>query len=391
MKTEWKKALLIVGAFLAAYYIPFGHSRVQGAILEAFGMLQEYAREHVLFCLIPAFFIAGGISVFVSQASVIKYFGAQARKILSYGVASVSGAILAVCSCTVLPLFAGIYKRGAGIGPATTFLYSGPAVNILAIVLTARVLGWQIGLARALGAIIFSIVIGLLMAFIFRKEEIGETNAVVPEAEAGERPLWKTGLYFLSMALILIFAAWGKPRESVGFWDAVYSIHWYLAGGFFVLLVLMLIFWFRKDELKEWTSSTWTFSKMILPLLFGGVLVAGLLMGRPGANAGLIPPRYISGLVGGNSIFSNFFAAVVGALMYFATLTEVPILQGLIGGGMGQGPALALLLAGPALSLPNMIVIRRIMGTKKTLVFTSLVVFMATGTGMIFGAITKGA
>ena len=391
MKTEWKKALLIVGAFLAAYYIPFGHSRVQGAILEAFGMLQEYAREHVLFCLMPAFFIAGGISVFVSQASVIKYFGAQARKILSYGVASVSGAILAVCSCTVLPLFAGIYKRGAGIGPATTFLYSGPAVNILAIILTARVLGWQIGLARALGAIIFSIVIGLLMAFIFRKEEIGETNAVVPEAEAGERPLWKTGLYFLSMALILIFAAWGKPRESVGFWDAVYSIHWYLAGGFFVLLVLMLIFWFRKDELKEWTSSTWTFSKMILPLLFGGVLVAGLLMGRPGANAGLIPPRYISGLVGGNSIFSNFFAAVVGALMYFATLTEVPILQGLIGGGMGQGPALALLLAGPALSLPNMIVIRRIMGTKKTLVFTSLVVFMATGTGMIFGAITKGA
>ena len=391
MKTEWKRALLVVGTFLAAYYIPFGHSRVQGAILEAFGMLQEYAREHVLFCLMPAFFIAGGISVFVSQASVIKYFGAQARKILSYGVASVSGAILAVCSCTVLPLFAGIYKRGAGIGPATTFLYSGPAVNILAIILTARVLGWQIGLARALGAIFFSIVIGLLMAFIFQKEEIGETSAVMPEAEAGERPLWKTGLYFLSMALILIFAAWGKPKESVGFWDAVYSIHWYLAGGFFALLVLMLIFWFRKDELKEWMSSTWKFSTMILPLLFGGVLVAGLLMGRPGANAGLIPSRYISSLVGGNSIFANFFAAVVGALMYFATLTEVPILQGLIGGGMGQGPALALLLAGPALSLPNMIVIRRIMGTKKTLVFISLVVVMATGTGMIFGAITKGA
>ena len=391
MKTEWKKALLIVGAFLAAYYTPFGHSRVQGAILEAFEMLQEYAREHVLFCLVPAFFIAGGISVFVSQASVIKYFGAQARKILSYGVASVSGAILAVCSCTVLPLFAGIYKRGAGIGPATTFLYSGPAVNILAIILTARVLGWQIGLARALGAIIFSIVIGLLMAFIFRKEEIGETSAVMPEAEAGERPLWKTGLYFLSMALILIFAAWGKPRESVGFWDAVYSIHWYLAGGFFVFLILMLIFWFRKDELKEWMSSTWKFSTMILPLLFGGVLVAGLLMGRPGANAGLIPSRYISSLVGGNSIFANFFAAVVGALMYFATLTEVPILQGLIGSGMGQGPALALLLAGPALSLPNMIVIRRIMGTKKTSAFIGLVVVMATATGMIFGAITKGA
>ncbi len=390
MKAEWKKFLLIAGVFLAAYYVPFGHTRVQGAVLEAFAMLQEYAREHVLFCLIPAFFIAGGISVFVSQASVMKYFGAQANKILSYGVASVSGAILAVCSCTVLPLFAGIYKRGAGIGPATTFLYSGPAVNVLAIILTARVLGWQIGLARALGAIIFSIIIGLLMALFFRREEMKKASAVMPEAEADERPLWKTGLYFLAMVLILIFAAWGKPEESVGFWDAVYSIHWYLAGSFLVLLALMLVFWSERDELKEWTSSTWTFSKMILPLLFGGVLVAGLLMGRPGTNAGLIPARYISSLVGGNSLFANFFSSIVGALMYFATLTEVPILQGLMGSGMGQGPALALLLAGPALSLPNMIVIRSVMGTKKTLVFIGLVVVMATFTGMLFGAVMGG-
>lgn len=391
MKTEWKKALLIVGAFVAAYFIPFGDVRVQGAILEAFEMLQEYAREHVLFCLVPAFFIAGGVSVFVSKASVMKYFGAQARKILSYSVASVSGAILAVCSCTVLPLFAGIYRRGAGIGPATTFLYSGPAVNVLAIILTARILGWKIGLARALGAVIFSIVIGLLMALIFRREEMEKAGAVMPDMEAGERPLWKTGLYFLAMVLILIFAAWGKPEESVGFWNAVYSMHWYLAGGFLIVLALMLVFWFRKDELKEWVSSTWTFAGMILPLLFGGVLVAGLLMGRPGTNAGLIPPGYISSAVGGNSIFANFFAAIAGALMYFATLTEVPILQGLIGNGMGQGPALALLLAGPALSLPNMIVIRSVMGTRKTLVFIGLVVIMATFTGMLFGAITGGA
>jgi uncharacterized membrane protein YraQ (UPF0718 family) len=390
MKSEWKKLVLIAAVFLAAYYIPFGHPRVQGAILEAFHMLQDYAQKHVLFCLVPAFFIAGGISVFVSQASVMKYFGAQANKVLSYSVASVSGAILAVCSCTVLPLFAGIYKRGAGIGPATAFLYSGPAINVLAIILTARVLGWQLGLARALGAIIFAVVIGLLMAIIFRKEESEKGNAVLPEAEDGERPLWKTGLYFLSMVLLLIFAAWGKPRESVGFWDAVYSIHWYLAGGFLILLVLMLIFWFRKDELKEWTSSTWTFARMILPLLFGGVLVAGALMGSPGSDSGLIPSRYISSIVGGNSIFANAFAAVVGAFMYFATLTEVPILQGLMGSGMGNGPALALLLAGPALSLPNMIVIRSIMGTKKTLVFIALVVIMATASGMIFGAITGG-
>ncbi|HGJ64778.1 TPA: permease [bacterium] len=390
MKTEWKKLLLFVAVFLIAYYMPLKNPRLQGAILEAFYMLQDYAQKHVLFCLVPAFFIAGGISVFVSQASVMRYFGAQANKILSYGVASVSGTVLAVCSCTVLPLFAGIYKRGAGIGPATAFLYSGPAINVLAIILTARILGWELGLARALGAIVFAIVIGLLMALFFRKEEAEKAKIVMPEIEAEERPLWKTGLYFLSMIFILIFAAWGKPKESVGFWDAVYSIHWYLAGAFLVVLILMLISWFKKYEVTEWVSSTWTFAKMILPLLFGGVLVAGLLMGAPDGDTGLIPSRYIAYIVGGNSIFANFFASLVGALMYFATLTEVPILQGLIGSGMGQGPALALLLAGPALSLPNMIVIRSIMGTKKTLVFIGLVVILSTITGMIFGSIMGG-
>ncbi|MGQ9610468.1 MAG: permease [bacterium] len=390
MKSEWKKFLLIVGIFLASYYIPLQNPRVRGAILEAFYMLQDYAQKHVLFCLVPAFFIAGGVSVFVSQASVMKYFGAQANKILSYGVASISGTILAVCSCTVLPLFAGIYKRGAGIGPATAFLYSGPAINVLAIILTARVLGWQLGLARALGAIIFSIVIGLLMALFFRKEEAEKANAIIPDVGAEARTLWKTGLYFLSMVFILIFAAWGKPKEPVGFWDAVYNIHWHLTGAFLIALVLILTFWFKKDEVKEWVSATWTFSKMILPLLFGGVLVAGFLMGAPNKDTGLIPSRFISAIVGGNSIFANFFASIVGALMYFATLTEVPILQGLIGSGMGQGPALALLLAGPALSLPNMIVIRSIMGTKKMLVFVSLVVILSTITGLLFGSYMGG-
>jgi len=390
MRNEWKKILLFVAVFLVAYYIPLRNSRIQGAILEAFYMLQDYAQKHVLFCLVPAFFIAGGISVFVSQASVIKYFGAQANKVLSYGVASVSGTVLAVCSCTVLPLFAGIYKRGVGIGPATAFLYSGPAINVLAIILTARILGWELGLARALGAIIFAIVIGLLMALFFGKEEAEKAKAIMPEIEAEARPLWKTGLYFLSMVLILIFAAWGKPKESVGFWDAVYSVHWYLAGAFLIALILMLVSWFKRYEVKEWVSLTWIFAKMILPLLFGGVLVAGFLMGAPDGDTGLIPSRYIAYVVGGNSIFANFFASIVGALMYFATLTEVPILQGLLGSGMGKGPALALLLAGPALSLPNMIVIRSIIGTKKALVFIALVVILSTVTGMIFGSIMGG-
>ena len=385
---ERYKLLLIVSAFLAAYFLPFQSVRVRGAGLEAFLMLQEYARAHVLTCLVPAFFIAGAISVFVSQASVMKYLGPKANKVLAYSVASVSGTILAVCSCTVLPLFAGIYTRGAGLGPASAFLYSGPAINVLAIILTARVLGMEIGVARAVGAVAFSVIIGLLMAFFFRGEE-RERAANGELAMAGvdppSRPLWKTTLYLLSMVLILIFATWGKPKTPVGFYEAVYSVHWYLVGACLIGLGLMLRSWFSKEELKEWVGATWIFSKQILPLLLGGVLVAGFLLGRPGNDAGLIPSRFVEGLVGGNSLWANFFASFSGALMYFATLTEVPILQGLMGSGMGKGPALALLLAGPALSLPSMIVIRSIVGTKKMLVYVGLVVVMSTITGLLFG------
>jgi uncharacterized membrane protein YraQ (UPF0718 family) len=387
MRDRTKLTILIV-TFLAAYYIPFSKVNVQKALLEAFFMLQEYAREHVLFCLVPAFFIAGAIAVFVNQAAVMKYFGAQAKKILAYSVASVSGTILAVCSCTVLPLFAGIYKRGAGIGPATAFLYSGPAINVLAIILTARVLGPELGIARAIGAILFSVVIGLLMAFIYRKEEKERNEKAVDftiGAEENIRPLWKNSLYFLTLILILIFAAWGKPAEPVGLWNAIFQIKWYLTIVLLILLVYQLWQWFKKDELSQWVNQTWFFAWQILPLLLGGVLVAGFLMGRPNTNAGIIPVEWIQTAVGGNSLWANLLASVSGALMYFATLTEVPILQGLLGAGMGKGPALALLLAGPALSLPNMLVIRGVIGTKKTLVYVMLVVIMATITGMFYG------
>ena len=386
---ERTKFILIALVFVAAYYIPFGRLSVQNSIMEAFFMLQEYAREHVLACLVPAFFIAGAIACFVSQAAVLKYFGAGARKILSYSVASVSGSILAVCSCTVLPLFAGIYTRGAGIGPATAFLYSGPAINVLAIILTARVLGWQLGVARAIGAVVFAVAAGLLMAFIYRKEDRARATGemVLPEQAAKTRPLWKEAVYMVVMILILIFAAWVKPKDPVGFWVAVHRIHWPIAIGLIVLLGVILKAWFSKDELIMWTDSTWGFAKQILPLLFAGVLVAGLLLGRPGHEA-LIPERHIESLLGGNSVGANLFASVSGALMYFATLTEVPILQGLIGSGMGQGPALALLLAGPALSLPNMLVIRSVIGTEKTLVFVAIVVVLSTIAGLIFGSIS---
>ena len=427
-KNEWKVLLLMTGVFLFSFFLPVNSIRFQNAIMESLHMLKEYAQLHVILCLLPALFIAGAISVFISQAAVIKYLGARAKKVTAYAVASVSGAILAVCSCTILPLFSGIYKRGAGLGPATAFLYSGPAINVLAIILTARVLGIELGVARAVGAIVFSVIIGLIIAFIFRKEEqkkVQQQQLVMPEPEVS-RPIWQEIIHFGIMVLILIFANWGKPSIDSGLWAAIYNAKWIITAilGITFGVVLNRIFGMKlwkilisafavilahiifkgnpmitfvtgiiglsyftstsEGEMGDWFSSTWGFAKQILPLLFLGVLIAGSFLGRPG-HEGLIPSRWIVTLVGGNSIWANFFASISGAFMYFATLTEVPILQGLIGSGMGKGPALALLLAGPALSLPNMLVIRSVMGTKKTLVFVSTVVIMATLSGIIFG------
>jgi len=440
LKTEWKKLLLIAAVFLVCYFLPVGSVRFDNAIGESLHLVKWYAREHVLLCLIPAFFIAGAISVFISQASVMKYLGAGANKVLAYGVASVSGSILAVCSCTVLPLFAGIYKMGAGLGPATAFLYSGPAVNVLAIIMTARILGLELGIARAIGAITFSIVIGLSMHIIYRRQEVEKINArmAIPEPQV-ERPLWKNALYFASMVGILVFANWARSgdiraiflccpggltsykvegtlvaqndesvivRDTSGktheipaklleglenveknhLYEFIYRVRWViviiLLGGF----ALMALYWFSRDELGRWIGASWDFAVQILPLLLAGVLVAGFLLGRPGpGHEGVIPTKWVNTAVGGNSVWANLFAAVAGAFMYFATLTEVPILQGLIGAGMGKGPALALLLAGPALSLPNMLVIRSVIGTQKTIVFVFLVIVMATVSGIIFG------
>ena len=386
MKERWK-LLLIILVFAGCYYIPWTSPVIRRSGLEAFMMLQEYARQHVLTCLIPAFFIAGAISVFVSQASVLKYFGATAGKVLSYSVASVSGSILAVCSCTVLPLFAGIYSRGAGIGPATAFLYSGPAINVLAIVLTARVLGWQLGIARAVGAVLFAVITGLLMAFFFRKDDAARAvgKIYLPEEDERGRTLMQDSLFMLVMVLILIFAAFARPAPgSTGLWPMVFAAKWYITGGLLIILGLMLKAWFIKEERVTWAQSTWGFMKQIFPLLGAGVLVAGFMLGRPGHSA-LIPEHYIELLVGGNSVWANLFASVSGALMYFATLTEVPILQGLMGAGMGKGPALSLLLAGPALSLPNMLVIGGVMGVKKTFTFCAIIVVLSTIAGMCYG------
>ena len=426
---ELKKVAAIIAIFVLFFFLPVGTARFDGAVSESLHLTKWYAREHVLLCLIPALFIAGAISVFVSQASVMKYLGATAKKVVAYGVASVSGSILAVCSCTVLPLFAGIWRMGAGLGPASAFLYSGPAINVLAIILTARVLGLEIGIARAVGAILFSILIGLLMHLIYRKEEMQKAAATaeMPEPQIA-RPLWQNLVYFGLMVAILVFANWGKPQSEVGFFSAIYSVKWIITSLAAIGLGIVLVFWFNLNgwkvllagvttavlalvfphvpmvafaaaviglliitgtdsgEAGEWFSATWGFAKQIIPLLFFGVLIAGFLLGRPD-HEGLIPSRWVARSVGGNSLGANFFASVFGAFMYFATLTEVPILQGLIGSGMGKGPALALLLAGPALSLPSMLVLRSIMGTGKTVVYVTLVIVMATISGVLYGAL----
>lgn len=430
-RDEWKSLSLIVAVFLACFYLPVeslqSWDRLHNAFWEALYLVRWYAEEHVLLCLIPAFFIAGAIAVFVSQAAVMKYLGPAAPKGLAYGVASVSGTILAVCSCTVLPLFAGIYRMGAGLGPAIAFLYSGPAINVLAIILTARILGPELGIARGIGAIVFSVVIGLMMAFLFRKEELEKINRalVLPDDEP-TRPLWQNAVFFGVLVAILVFANWARPETDEGVWAAIFAAKWWITGFFGAVLAAILIGWMKmsrnrvllvsaagvlaavlfgeqplvpfalliiglswitstdKGEGATWFGSSWDYAKKILPLLLLGVLIAGALLGRPG-HEGLIPSGWVAGAVGGNSLAANFFAAFAGAFMYFATLTEVPIVQGLIGSGMGEGPALALLLAGPALSLPNMLVIRSVLGTKKTIAFVGLVIVMATLCGMAFG------
>jgi uncharacterized membrane protein YraQ (UPF0718 family) len=430
-RKEWKALAAMAAIFLLCFYLPVewlqGFARWDTPLWEAIYLVRWYAQEHVLLCLIPAFFIAGAIAVFVKQASVLKYLGAGANKVLAYGVASVSGTLLAVCSCTVLPLFAGIYGMGAGLGPASAFLYAGPAINVLAIIFTARVLGLQLGVARAVGAVLFSVVIGLCMHFIFRKEELEKARiqAQLPRPEV-TRPLWQNALFFAALIGILVFANWGEPATATGLWQIIYSAKWLITAILALALAAILVVWFqletwkvaavvgpttllalffpdqpliafaaaviglsvitstRAGEAGDWFAESWRFAKQILPLLLVGVLIAGALLGRPG-HEGLIPSHWVSGAVGGNSLFANLFASIAGAFMYFATLTEVPILQGLLGNGMGSGPALALLLAGPALSLPNMLVIRSVIGTRKTLIYVALVVVMSTIAGLVYG------
>lgn len=445
-KKELKYLVWLVLIFGLIFFLPLSSESFMTAIYAALDLSKWYAREHVILCLLPAFFIAGVIAVFISKGSVMRYFGANAKKWLSYTVASVSGAILAVCSCTILPLFTSIYKRGAGLGPAIAFLYSGPAISILSIILTWSILGTEMGIARMIGAILFAVIIGLIMAFIFRKEEkVKQEEQINFEAPPAKRPISHTMLLFFTLVLIMVFANWGAPEsgDTSSVWFFIFSNKWYITGLLGLLLAYSLIkvlkikwqwvilgviatalsafltnrfisdnkmtpmvpmlvgvaalsiitlFDKNDEENKEWTLSAWGFTKQIMPLLAIGVVITGFLLGSTHDNVaipGVVPNEWVEWAVGGNSLLSNLFASIAGAFMYFATLTEVPIVQGLLASGMGKGPALALLLAGPSVSLPNMLVIRGVMGTKKTVTYIALVVIMATLTGMVYGNFLK--
>jgi len=432
-KTELKILAALVAIFLVAYALPLGNPKIQQAIYEAFRLLQWYARNHTLTCVVPALFIAGAIITFLSKDSVMRYLGPNAKKPLAYAVASVSGCVLAVCSCSVLPMFAGIYNLGAGLGPATAFLYSGPAINVLAIFLSARVLGFEIGAGRFIGAVVFSVVIGLLMATAFRRGEKAKAQAAMqmPEPEKPRRHIGKTALYLACMILFLVFSDWYNPgnvvvktgdgrqfkavvihetKDAIRFqleedldsdkigdkitlqkteisemqeqktWViTIHHIRWYLAGLCGLAVLIMAWRWFERDEIREWMLNTWQFTKLLVPLLFGGVFVVGFV-------SVLLPEKQVANWVGDNSLRSNLVASIIGTFWYFATLTEIPITQALMKLGMHNGPVLALLLAGPALSLPNILVIRKVMGNAKTIVFIVLVVVMSTIVGLFFGA-----
>jgi hypothetical protein len=456
MKREMKILAAFVAIFLVAYFLPLAtpqfqegtnptNAKVTKAIVEAFVLLQWYARNHTLACVVPALFIAGAITTFLSKEGVLKHLGPKANKAEAYSVASVSGTVLAVCSCSVLPMFAGIYRIGAGLGPAACFLYAGPAINVLAVFLTARVLGFELGVARVIGAVVFGVIVGLIMALLFRKSEEKRTEATMamPDPPAAKRPLWQSASLLAAMIAFLVFSDWFNPGdkhvelasgtkfeatlqyetlseydlrlkepwqerrhnspevvidhqpgevvriekaaiasiEDVDTWvTRIHHNRWYLAGAMGVLVVLLSFSWLNKAEFMEWMGNTWTFSKLLIPLLFGGVFVVGFL-------GALLPEKQVAALVGDNSLMSNLVASVVGCLFYFATLTEIPILEALMNSGMASGPALALLLAGPALSIPSILVIRSILGNTKTLAFCLLVVVMATVAGMGYGAL----
>ncbi|HPF17026.1 MAG TPA: permease [Thermotogota bacterium] len=363
-KREILKLMGLVGLFLIIFFLPFGNTTVQESIVAGFEMLGEYAREHVLLCLVPAFFVAGTIAVFVNRNAILKLLGPAAKKWIAYPVASGAGGILAVCSCTILPLFGGIYKRGAGLGPAIAFLFTGPAVNITAIFLTGQVLGWELSIVRLIATVVVAIVIGLIMSWIFREEK--GHGGIVMEDDNGEKPLWVLSFLGLQMFFLVTGGLSINPvlKTTLLLLSAI--------------AIIAIYFRFKKQRRRDWITETWSFAKKILPFLFVGVFIAGII-------SKALPEEVVQSVVGGNKFLSTLFASIMGALMYFSTLTEVPIVQSLMNLGMGKGPALSLFMTGLTLSLPNMIVLTKLLGPKKAFTYFFLVIALSSLTGFMYG------
>ncbi len=359
-------------------------------LLAGLNGLVGYLSAHVLMCLVPAFFIAGALSALFRKEAVTKYLGPDTPRHISYPVASAAGLLIAVCSCTILPLFAGIWKKGAGLGPAVTFLFTGPAVNVLAILYTGSLIGWDIAAARGILAVIFGMLIGLLMGFIFERakkriapnastriepiQAISDTSTSVEGRSMMERLIdGRVAVLFVLLVVILVIGASPLPmalRLPVVAAVAVLTAFWAVRTN-------------SREENEGWMRETYFFIKMILPLLLVGVFVAGVA-------SELIPEDVVVEYLGDNSLRANAIAVGFGIFMYFPTLVEVPVARMFLDLGMAKGPLLAYLLADPELSFQSVLVTRKIMGTRKILVFVGLVAVLCIAAGLLFGLVGGG-
>jgi hypothetical protein len=339
-------------------------------LLEAgFESLLEYISAHVLFCLIPAFFIAGAVSGLIPKEAIVRYLGRKTNKIASYTIASIGGLIIAVCSCTILPLFAGIRKRGAGLGPAITFLFVGPAINILAISLTGIMIGWDIAISRLILAIFFGIIIGLIMSAFFKKDEERLENENL-NIKSEKLPL-RILTFIITLVLILLVGTAKIPAQ----------LKYILISILTFTLIMMAIFLLKREETIAWLKETYFFIKSIIPLLLIGVFLSGIA-------TKIIPKEFVSNIAGKNSLLANFGGVLFGIFVYFPTLIEVPVAQTFLKLGMAKGPLLAYLLADPELSIQSILVTSKIIGKKKVAIYAILVAIACTFAGLIYGFFT---
>ncbi|HEY59786.1 MAG TPA: permease [Anaerolineae bacterium] len=338
--------------------------------------LYDYVSAHVLFCLVPAFFLAGAINALVSKDIIVKTLGRKAHPVKAYGLGALFGTLVEVCSCTILPLFAGIWKRGAGLGPAMAFLYAGPAINILAVSYTASLIGWDIAFARLIFSILFAVLVGILMTWIFKdgeKEKIEQMRNSVPlegKTQFKERPAYQSVLFFGSLAGILI--AGTAPIAG--------NIKYPFIGFFTLITVVFSFLFYSRKELISWMKETWKFFWMIFPLLLVGVFGAGVFKA-------IIPQEAFQRLAGQNTIWANLAGVLFGVIAYFPALVEVPIAKTFLDLGMNKGPLLAYILADPIVSLQSLLVVSKVLGVKKTVIYALLITIITTTAGLVFGAL----